>query len=295
MQRTAIVIPTYNAMPQLAATLAELAWAESRDDVEVVLADSGSRDATLSHVKARAPWATVVRGDQSMWWAAATNIGCRHAIAALGCETLCLLNHDCEMPEHSFDVLLEGHRQSRRDIVCSRVLVKHGDRVLFAGGGMAWTGMLTMPGFDAPAMSRFASRDVVWCGGMGVIFSAALWLRLGGFDAATFPHYLADSDFCLRARHAGARVRYLDDAEIVNDRASTGLQVTPGDASVRRLFGTFVSPRSPYRLAGVLRFYRRHLGARWPLAVAHLYAIHVGVSLKRIAAACVQRRASLAP
>jgi len=292
MPHIAIVMPTHNALPQLAATMTELRWVEGREDVVLVLADSASTDGTLEYAETEAPWVAVVHGDESMWWAAATNLGCHYALRVLGCDTVCLLNHDCLLPSTSFDRLLAEHRRHPSDIICSRVLIKGEQRVLYGGGSMAWTGMLTMRGFHAPASSSFPSGRVVWCGGMGVVFGAKLWESLRGFDDRAFPHYHADADFCLRVRRLGASVRYCDEAVVVNDRASTGLGVVQGEATVGRLLATLGSRRSPYRVPDALRFYRRHLGARWPLALAHLYGIHLGSALKRIAMATACRWAS---
>jgi GT2 family glycosyltransferase len=282
MGRTAIIMPTHNAMPQLAVTLRALAWAGARDEVSLVVADSASADETLEVLRELAPWAVVVHGDESWWWAAATNAGCAFADESLACDTFCLLNHDCLLDEPAFDRLLEEHRRHPGDIISSRVEIHGGTTVFFAGGTQSWTGMLTMRGLGEAASTKFPSGPLVWCGGMGVVVSAGLWRRLGGFDEVEFPHYHADADFCLRSRTAGARVRYCDEAQVLNDRSSTGLGVDFQNASLRRLLETLVSQKSPYWLPPAFTFYRRHEAFRWPLALAHLYGIHLGSGVKRI-------------
>ena len=290
MGRTAIIMPTHNALPQIAMSLRGLSWVAARDDVILVVADAASSDGTLSLLAAEAPWADVVRGDASWWWAAATNAGCAFAIERRHCDTLCLLNHDCILEESGFDRLVEELGVHPRDIVSSRVEIDGGKTVFFAGGTQSWTGMLTMRGLMAPASARFPSGPAVWCGGMGVMLGAGLWRALGGFDEVAFPHYHADADFCLRARAGGAVVRYCDEVRVVNDRASTGLRVDASNASFRRLRQTLVSQKSPYWVPPAVAFYRRHVRRRWPFALLHLYGVHLGSGLKRITLARVRQR-----
>ncbi len=290
MLRTAIIMPTHNALPQLRATLEALAWAKHRDDVELVVADAASSDGTPQFLAAETPWARVVHGEDSMWWAASTNAGCRFAQDSLRCDAVCLLNHDCLFTEAAFDGLLHDYQRSPTDLIACRVEAGGDDQVLFAGGTQSWTGMLTMRGVRAPASTRFPSGRVAWCGGMGVMLGARLWQRLGGFDDGAFPHYFADTDFCLRARTLGASVRYRDDLLVINDRSSSGIRIEGNDASLQRLLESLVSRRSPYRVADAARFYRRHLRFRWPLALGHLYAMHLGSGLKRIVSRYVRER-----
>ena len=285
----AIVVPVHNGLPQLRVSLPTLRWARGVEGLTVIVVDGGSTDGTAAYLAEEEGWVRVVRGGASMWWAAATNAGCRHA-AALGVSHLCLLNHDCEWDERSYRELAEAQARHANDIVCSRVVVRGRDRLLYAGGTIAWTGKLVIRGFMRDAAEAYPEGQVAWCGGMGVLFPTWLWQRLEGFDERAFPHYHADADFCLRARRFGSGVFFCSASTVVNDRASTGVSVPRSGATVRHLLVSLTSRKSPFQLRETVRFYGRHARWRAPLALSHLYGIHLGSSLKRIVRSAVEQR-----
>jgi len=279
--RSAIVIPVFKGMPQLADCLASLSWVARVPDVDAVLVDCGSEDGSRAFVAEEYPWVLTVEGDPSMWWSAATNRGCRWAVDELGADTLCLLNHDCRWPEQAFRALLGALEGSPTAIHCSRVCLTDG-RLLFAGGYVARSGRLMIRGYYASADPGFSAGRVDWAGGQGVMFPAALWRRLGGFDERALPHYHADADFSLRARSMGAPTLYHPESTVVNDNSSTGLGVPRDGASLRDIYVTLVSRKSSANVRDAVRLYARHAGWRLPSALAHLYGVHLGSSLVRV-------------
>ena len=278
---SAIIIPTFNGKRQLEACLASLSWADG-EDVQIVVVDSGSTDGTVRLVQ-KTPGVRLLTAGSEKWWAGATNVGCRFAVSELGAGVLCLLNHDCTWDERSFRSLLGGMLARPGDIHCSKVVAGTPPAILFAGGTRARTGLLRIRGFGESVSDYLPSCDVEWCGGMGVMIPAPLWQRLGGFDEDHFPHYYADSDFCLRAKKAGAVVRFCSDSVVTNDRASTGFSIPRQRATLRDFRLSLTSRRSPQNVRNAVRFFSRHSGVRAPLALAHLYALHTSMTIVRMA------------
>lgn len=217
------------------------------------------------------------------WWAGSTNVGCRWAVSELGADVLCLLNHDCTWDERSFRRLREAAMRQPGDIHCSKVLSGVPPVVLFAGGTRASTGFLRIRGFGDDASAALPSREVDWCGGMGVMVPALLWQRLGGFDEDHFPHYYADSDFCFRAKRVGAHIRFCSDSVVTNDRTTTGFSIPRRRATLRDFRLSLTSRRSPQNVRNAFRFFARHSGVRAPLALAHLYVLHTAMTIVRMA------------
>ncbi len=216
-----------------------------------------------------------------MWWTAATNRGCRWAVNQLGADALCLLNHDCRWTEQGFRVLLGAFEGAPHpSIHCSRVVLTDG-RLFFAGGYIAWS-QADDPWLLRAGRPRVSRRQSGLGGRPGVVFSAALWRRLGGFDENTLPHYHADADFCLRARALGAPTLYNPQSTVVNDKSSTGLSVPRDGASLRDIYVTLLSRKSSANLIDAVTLYQRHAGWRLPSALAHLYGVHLGSSLVRL-------------
>lgn len=277
----ALVIPTFNSLQALKECLSSIEWARNAS-VSVVVVDSGSSDGTREYLKT-VPWVVAVDGSPDMWWAAATNAGCIRAIRTLGANGIALLNCDCTWDVSSFVALRDSFIKKPGDIHCSRVLVRSPRRLLFAGGFILRSGLLGMRGFMEPADTPYDGGEVEWCGGMGVLFAAGLWERLGGFDARTFPHYYADADFCLRARRARRAVWYCADSVAVNDRTTSSLNVPKTGARLSDLAYVLVSRRSPSNIRDSVLFYWRHAGPLVPAALAHLYWQAIGSGVKRVA------------
>jgi GT2 family glycosyltransferase len=278
---SAIIIPTFNGKRGLERCLDSLRWAD-RLAVDVIVVDSGSTDGT-ARLAQETPGVRLLTTSSDKWWAGATNVGCSWAVSELGTDVLCLLNHDCTWDEKSYRNLLGAATRRPRDIHCSKVVTATPPLVLFAGGTTSWSGLLQMRGFGWNVNAPLPSCDVVWCGGMGVMIPATLWRSLGGFDEEHFPHYYADSDFCFRARRAGAHVRFCSDSVVTNDRATTGLAIPKQRATLGDFWQLLTSRRSPQNVRDAFRFFARHSGVRAPLALAHLYALHTTMTIVRMA------------
>jgi GT2 family glycosyltransferase len=277
---SAIIIPTFNGRQGLQRCLDALRWADGV--AAVIVVDAGSTDGTARLVE-QTPGVRLLTTSPDKWWAGATNVGCSWAVSELQADNLCLLNHDCTWDEESYRNLLRAATRQPRDIHCSKVVTETPPLVLFAGGTATWSGLLQMRGFGSHISAPLPSCDVLWCGGMGVMIPAALWRSQGGFDEGHFPHYYADSDFCLRARKAGAHVRFCSDSVVTNDRSTTGLSIPKQQATLGDYWRSLTSRRSPQNVREAVRFFSRHFGVRAPIALAHLYARHTAMTIVRMA------------
>jgi GT2 family glycosyltransferase len=280
--KVALIIPVFNGMPYLAACLEALAWTAS-EGVDVVVVDSGSTDGSGDFAKREMATAHVLSANESMWWAAATDLGVRHAVQVLGSTVVGFLNHDCLLSVNAFRRMMAAHEEHPEAIVCGRVVAGGLQTTLAAGGVVLSDGVVTLRGIGAPATTRFPSGQVDWCGGMGAFVNASVLESVGGIDHRRFPHYYADADLCLRLGQAGHPTWYVDDAVVVTEPRSTGLQLAREGATLRDVLLSLTSRRSMYNVGDTLRFYRRHAGRRWPLALCHVYGLWAGFAATRLA------------
>lgn len=276
----AIVVPLFNGREAIGTLLESLEWLEGRDDLILLVVDSGSTDGGPELVEHRAPWATAIHAPARAWWTEATEIGCRYAVEHLKVQRLVLLNHDCQMTESDFGVLIECADSRPRDIICPVVRLLDG-RILFGGGIRTSSGMLAIRSYwsqgDVPP-----SGQVVWCGGMGAVIPVAVYQVTGGFDVSGFPHYYADADFCLRANGQGHSVWFCGEAQVLNDKSTSGVSVGKDSASWALLWKSLTSRKSSVNIPDTVRFYTRHSRFRLPWSLASVYGPHLGSSVKRI-------------
>jgi GT2 family glycosyltransferase len=277
---TVLVIPTFNARRRLPLCLASLEWRHDAN-LTVVVVDAGSTDGTREWLRREAPDVELVCGSPWMWWTGLVDLGCRYAIDALAADRLALLNDDCLWDHAGFEALSELIDASPRMIVCSQVRDRESGLPIFTGGLVDRSGR-----FVARALpdggSNPASRQVVWSGGQGVLFSTEVFSTIGGFDPVAFPHYCGDLDFCLRARRRGIPTFYCAESVVLNDTSSTGVTIRREGTDFGTVARSLLSRRSPYYVRDNLRLYLRHGGVRAPLGLAHLYFIWAGSSLMRL-------------
>ncbi|HEY0333299.1 MAG TPA: glycosyltransferase [Stenotrophomonas sp.] len=101
---------------------------------------------------------------------------------------------------------------------------------LLVGGGRAFLGEpMQAPGY----LQRLQStQDYSAVAGHCLMIGRALFERLGGFDATTFPDQGADIDLCLRVRESGLRVIWTPQSLLLHGAAPATLS----DAARERLF-----------------------------------------------------------
>jgi|SRR5271165_1544372 len=221
-----VIVVTWNSAAVIPGLLDSLPEAMGELSWSVVIADNSSSDDTLEIASALASDATVVELGRNGGYAAGINAGLRAAQAK---KALVVVNPDVRFDPGCVEILVEelgnptvgiavpslrdaGGRLAlslRRDATVRRAL---GEAVL--GGGRAGRfeslgEVLTLPD------SYRHSRDVDWASGAVMALSPACVAVVGDWDES-FWLYSEETEYCLRAREAGYRVRYVSDARAVH-------------------------------------------------------------------------------
>jgi len=212
-----IVIVTYNSAGVIERCLASLR--AHVPGAEVIVVDNASGDGSAELAERALPSARVIRRRRNDGLAAGVNEGA----AAAGGRYVMALNPDTRLTSDAITPLaryLAAHPDV--GIVAPRLLDEDGTLQLscrrFPGYGTAffgryapltrllprnrWSRAYLMQDYD-----HASERDVDWVSGAAMLFSRAVWERLGGWDAGFFM-FSEDVDFCRRMHEAGLRVVY---------------------------------------------------------------------------------------
>ena len=215
-----VVIPTYDGRPMLEACLRGLrAQTLPGDAYEVVIVDNGSEDGTQAWLRAEDPDVVVVRLDQNLGFAEATNRG---AAAARG-TSLVLLNNDAVAEPRFLEALERAAAvEPAPAAVAGRILDSEGSAVEFGGSDIGGFGF----GFQRSSWQEgFAEcadgGEVPFACGGAMLVRRADFLELGGFDPDYFAYY-EDVDLGWRLWLSGRRVVYARGAEARHQRHGTG-------------------------------------------------------------------------
>jgi N-acetylglucosaminyl-diphospho-decaprenol L-rhamnosyltransferase len=285
MVSVAVVLVTYESAEDLAACVATLPAAAGPHELEIVVVDNASRDAS----------AEIARGLGIKVLESPTNLGLSRAIdrgaTATAAPWLLLVNPDTRLAPGSLARLLRtAHADPAIGCVGPHLRNSDGSEyptgrrfpsilvgALHAALGTVWQGNPATRHYHMRDVDRSRPVQVDWVSGACMLARRDAYEAAGRFDAGYFM-YFEEMDFCLRLRRAGWRVVY-----------------DPG-AGVTHILGG--STRSaPYRKVwnhhrSALRFYCRRYARDPRLLLAPLVALFLAArglaSLARTAIA--QRR-----
>jgi GT2 family glycosyltransferase len=214
-----VVIPVHNRAALTSQCLdALLAASPESAELEIVVVDDASSDATAQVLAARAGRVRAVRHDRNVGFAAACNDG---AAAASG-EWLVFLNNDTLPQAGWLDALLRYASSGERIGLVGAKLLFPNETVQHAGVVFArdlsphhiYTGFRA----DHPAVNE--SREFQAVTGACAAIRRALYDELGGFDGA-FVNGYEDLDLCFRLRRLGHEVHYCHESVLYHFESAT--------------------------------------------------------------------------
>jgi GT2 family glycosyltransferase len=234
-----VVVVTYNSSADLAELLPTLALApESGLRTTVVVVDNGSADDSVA-VARSSPVVDLVVEAENRGYAAGINAG---AVAAGAFDALLALNPDIRVHDRALETLaaelsddvgvvaprlVDGDGRLQWSVRREPTVARAWGTALLGGGRAARIRALgdtdRDPGHYAEA------RDVDWATGAALLISRRCWDEVGLWDE-TFFLYSEETDYCLRARDAGFRTRFVPDAVMSHFE---GDMTTPSAAAFR--------------------------------------------------------------
>jgi len=233
--------------------------AQGVDDVEILVHDDASTDASLALLAARYPQARVIASAENVGFCVANN---RMAEAATG-DSLLLLNNDAALEADALRALLAEAARLGGDAVLS--LPQHD----WDTGALVDRGCLLDP-FYNPVPNLDPDRaDVAYVIGACLWIPRRLWRELGGFPE-WFGSLAEDMYLCCAARLRGIPVRCIDGshyrhrqgASFGGNRAQGGLRSTYRRRALSERNKTWVLLAcTPGPVV-------------WPLLALHLFALY---------------------
>jgi GT2 family glycosyltransferase len=244
VSRVACIIVTWNSAAIVPPLLQSIPCAtSSATATHTIIVDNASTDGTVATAREVMPDATIVARDVNDGYAAAINAGMEHAGDA---DYVLVLNPDVRLEAGFVRAMLDAAEQPGVGIVAPRLLDANGHTLPTLRRDPTVTralGEAVLGGRRAGRMSALGEmvvdpaayeqpQDVDWASGAALLITRPCAEAVGEWDESFFL-YSEETDFALRARDAGFRVRYtpqaravhLEGASHVSDRLWTILTV----------------------------------------------------------------------
>lgn len=262
----AVIVVTHQARARALATLDDLAADPDRPAWDVVLIDNASTDGTVAAVRERYPRVRTIRNDVGRGFAAAVNQG----LAATATAAVAVITTGTRIPPGTL-ATLRATLDAGPGIGAAGPLIRHPDSTpqrhgLFRPSAftalVVLLGLTRLPVFAGEARRYYGSHapgppcDVDQLSGACLVLNRDALEAVGGFDERFFL-YCEDTDWCLRARAAGWRIRFVPDVAVTREKS----------ASSRAASGETI--RLYYR--SLRRFYAKH-HATTPLPIRALWS-----------------------
>ncbi len=274
-----VVIPVFNGWAQTRRCL-EALKKSTHQDLKVIVVDHGSTDETKKALPAEFPNVECLFGNDSLWWAGATNLGISQALASAA-NHIMLLNNDCYMSPDAIEKLIQ-HSQECGDNCIVAPIAKDQLTGKVLNLGYATCLWLGFPSIRIPmglSQKNLESRELVptqlIMGGRGVIIPATVFRKTGLLDEANLPHYLADHDFYLRCKAAGVRLMIATDAHLYVDNTRTTIANNLSSMAFSTFRETLSGRKSHRNFKDLSAFFKKH----YP--IKKLYPLGVGMNVTR--------------
>jgi GT2 family glycosyltransferase len=184
--------------------------------LQVIVVDNGSSDGTAAAVRTQFAACTVLENSENLGFAEGNNVGIRHALQGAA-DYVMLLNNDTIVDGAMLVRLLEViEQQPETGIVGPKMLYYDYPNVIWCAGNelgrRPWISRRLQAGeLDSPG--DLASREVDFITACGILLRREVVEQVGLFDARFYLYY-EETDWCMRARRAGWRIRYVPAARL---------------------------------------------------------------------------------
>lgn len=270
-----IVLVNWNGWKNTTLCLASLQEVDY-PDVDIIVVDNNSTDDSVSRIREKYTFATVLESGENLGYAGGSNIGIRYALEH-GAEYVWLLNNDTLIDENALKALISRMQQDPEIGICGSKLIRFPDcdTVQALGGGTydPWMGKMRELGIgepeDRPVDREEIEQKMDYVAGASMLVSRRFLEEVGLMNEEYFL-YFEEIDWAWRGRKS-FKLGFAMDSRVYHKGGGTIL------TSARES-----TPRSRmcdyYRIRNWLRFTRNF--HPWMLPVTYISLI--ATLLKRI-------------
>lgn len=211
MNRVAVIILNWNGITFLKQFLPSVIANTPAAIADIIVADNGSNDESVQHIKAVHPSVQIIQFDRNYGFTGGYN----KAISSINHEYTVLLNSDVEVPLGWLEPLVAEMDRNEEVGACMPKIIaqQNKDRFEYAGASGGFLDKFGYPFCRGRILSSLESDNgqydnptpIFWASGACLMVRTQLYHKLGGLDSDFFAH-MEEIDFCWRLQHEGYKV-----------------------------------------------------------------------------------------
>jgi GT2 family glycosyltransferase len=251
-----IVIPVFNRIKYTYECISSLIE-QSMKSYKIIVVDHGSTDGTTEIINKDFPQVLIVKGDESMWWAGATNLGVKAVLKLSDSadDFILTLNNDLIVSYDYLEQLLKIYNENKPCLVGS-ISVYYNDNERVQYSGINWdpifakfksNPIVSKKYSDIISDTEFVESDLL--SGRGTLIPINAFKEIGLFDEQKFPHYAADDDFSLNCKKRGYKLLISTKGAVKSYVDERGLTFTQEKLNLKQFSKTLSSIKSPNNLS----------------------------------------------
>lgn len=258
-----IVIPVFNRKEFTYNCIKSLQQ-QTFKDFKIILVDDGSTDGTEELISQEFSDVIILKGNGNLWWAGATNLGVKYALANskdVANDFLLTLNNDLEVPENYLQNI-HAAAIANKDCLIGSVSVNYDNNEHLIFCGLKWNEFWAKQRKTAKDFNysfrqfknagKIINSDLL--SGRGTLIPLALFNEIDLYDFDNFPQYAADDDFSLRARKNGYKLIVHPEVILYSHVGETGTNLENVQWNFKYIKTLFFSIKSPVNLKVRYRF-----------------------------------------
>ncbi len=208
MHKVAVVILNWNGENFFRKFLANVVNNTALDDVEVIVADNGSTDGSISFLEKNFPSIRTIKLDKNYGFASGYNL----ALKQIDAEYYVLLNSDIDVPQGWLNPLIQFMDLNSNAAACMPKILDYNNPLYFeyAGAAGGFIDFLGYPFCRGRILSNIEEDkgqydkplEIFWASGACLFIRSEVYWAAGGLDDDFFAH-MEEIDLCWRVKRLG--------------------------------------------------------------------------------------------
>ena len=215
--KVAIIICTYNQEALLKKCLYSLKNKTNYKNYKIFLVDDSGKGEIGENIKKKFSWVDVTINKKNFGFSKSNNIGIKKAVKEYNPDYVLLLNDDTEMVRENWLKRMIKFGESDEKIGILGCKIIYPDKSLQNIGGKVRR-------WKIDKITKFKEGEIIEVDhvmGAFMFIKKKVINKIGFLDEDFSPYLLEDTDYCLRAKEEGFKIKSISSVEIIHKKGKT--------------------------------------------------------------------------